>query len=280
MRIQIMLLVLSVVIGAGAFAVRVQDDGVDGDIDIVRDGDCFTDDDFWLQDEVAVEVKPVKDPNVFPNEDHVKTIGRIAEGILKVKAKAGGWWECGKLIQGDEALDALALDYAHAIVKYSHEASQLMIRSRSGKYAYLNPWGLAGTIFNESSFDRCALGLHPRKKAYDLGLITPRRKTISHTERDVLRAVRSKRLQRFFPKSGYDLGTAQLLSRFYSNRNDFRRMISLNGSTEEAAKNMISRAVYNNTERPWAYWPGHHSKRYDRKITRRARMLGATTEDI
>ncbi len=280
MKISILLLISSFVVGAVAFAVGGPLDKADEVVVAVVDSDYVTADDPWLHEEIEEAVELVRDPNAFPNEDQTITIGRIAKGILKTKARAGGWWECGKRIEGDEAQGDLALEYAHAIVKYSHEASQLMIRSRSGKYAKLNPWGLAGTVFNESNFDRCALGLHPRRKAYALGLIKPRRETISHTEKEVLRAVRSRKLQKFFPKSGYDLGTAQLLSRFYPDRHDYDLMISLNGSTEAAAKNMISRAVYNDTERPWAYWPGHKSKSYDRKVTKRARMLGATSKDI
>ncbi len=279
MKIPMILLVSSILVGAVAFAVNSPTNS--GRIEVADYYECETADDQWEYAEVAEPVVETEvESNKFPNKEQTITIGRIADGIFKIKKHEGGWWECGKLIDKDEDIRDLAIKYAHAIVKYSHEASQLMIRSRSGKYAVLNPWGLAGTVFNESNFDRCALGLHPRRKAYDLGLIQPRRKTISHTEKEVLRAVRSAKLQRFFPKSGYDLGTAQLLSRFYPRRNDFALMISLNGSTEAAAKNMISRAVYNNTERPWAYWPGHRSRRYDRRVTSRARALGATSKDI
>lgn len=214
--------------------------------------------------------------SAFPKENHLRLIGRLAEGIAKHKIEKGGWWECGKLIEEEEKIKEKALIYAYTIIHSAYEVSD---HDEDPEFI-LNPWGLAGTIGNESQFDRCALGLFPRKVAYKKGLLKPRKLTVSHTEEEVLAVVKSKSMQEYFKKSGFDLGTAQLLSRFYPDPNDFEKMLSVNGGTLEAAYQMRYRARYNNTDRPWLYWRGGRVKWYDEKVTRWAKRVGAQPGEI
>lgn len=213
----------------------------------------------------------------FPKENHLRLIGRLADGIVKQKTAEGGWWECGKFISKKKDLQSKATLYSYEIVKAAYEASD----KDDDPGFVLNPWGLAGVVWNESKFDRCALGTHPRKRAYKLGLIKRRRICISHTEDEILSAVESEKLQVYFKKSGFDLGTAQLLSRFYPDRKGFKRMMSVREGTAVAALEMRRRGKVNRTKRPWLYWRGRRAcEWYDRKVSRGARKLGAGPGEI
>jgi len=214
---------------------------------------------------------------VFKNplsEEEVRIVGRLAEGI--VKYKAGQWWECGKLMTDEKEIGDRAVSYAYEIVRAANEVSD----HDDDPEFVLNPWGLAGVIRNESQFDRCALGTHPRKTAYRLGLLKKQRRCISHTEEDILRVVQSKDMNAYYKRTGFDLGTAQLLSRFYSNPRDFKTMVSVRGSTTEAAYHMRKRGRIYKTKRPWLYWRGYRCEWYDDKISRWARQLGAKPGEI
>jgi len=204
----------------------------------------------------------------------LQIVGRLAEGI--VRFKDGQWWECGEKLSSGEIEDR-AVVYAYEIVRAAGEVSDAP--DKEGGFV-LNPWGLAGVIRNESQFDRCALGTHPRKTAYRLGLLERRKRCISHTEKEILDVVRSDDMNAYYKRTGFDLGTAQLLSRFYANPRDFEYMISLRGGTTEAAYQMRKRGRMFKTERPWLYWRGYHCEWYDEKISRWARQLGATSSEI
>ena len=210
----------------------------------------------------------------FPNEHHWDLVYRLSDGIASYKIRIGGWWECGVLIKDEEGIRDLATSYSFTIVSAAYDASG---DDSMDKFM----WGLAGIVRNESDFDRCALGTKPRKVAYKRGLLKRNKRSISHTEDEVLAVVESKVTQRIFRKTGFDLGTGQLLSRFYPDRKDFKVMMSLEGSTEEAARNLKKRSKYHRTKRPWLHWRG--TKRcnwYAEKVERYAARLGANTEDI
>ena len=210
----------------------------------------------------------------FPDKHQLKIIGRLVDGI--VKYKQGSWWECGRLMTEEEEIQGRAMFYAYEIVRAADEVSD----DGDDPQFVLNPWGLAGVIRNESQFDRCALGTHPRKRAYKIGLIKRQRRCISHTEEEILSVVQSKNMQAYYKKSGFDLGTAQLLSRFYSDPKDFKTMVSVRGSTTEAAFHMRKRGRVFKTKRPWLYWRGYRCEWYDEKVTRWAKQLGAKPGEI
>jgi hypothetical protein len=196
----------------------------------------------------------------------------LAEGLKRLKLRKGGWWECGKLIEGEKSIGNRALIYAYEIAK----ACALM----SGDQFELNVWGVAGTILNESGFDRCALGLYPRRMAYKLGVLKKRKHCISHTRDEVLKALEHKELKKAFAFTGVDLGPGQLLSRFYDRPNDYRAMMELEYSLVNTARVMRNRARWHGTKRPWLYWPGPRSDWYDKKVTKRAKRLGARKDEI
>lgn len=239
----------------------------------VYGSDIFDPDPLLVTELVEVPAqKKIKNPL---DEYQMKIVGRLMAGI--VKYKKGQWWECGKLMTDDKEIQDRAMFYAYEIVRAADEVSD---SDDDDPEFVLNPWGLAGVIRNESQFDRCAFGTHPRKKAYEIGLIKKRKRCISHTEKEVLAAVNSAKMQAYFKKSGFDLGTGQLLSRFYSDPKDFKTMVSVRGSTTEAAWHMRKRGRWYKTIRPWLYWRGYKCQWYDEKITRYARQLGAKPGDV
>jgi len=212
----------------------------------------------------------------FPSKEQLKIIGRMADGIASFKISQGGWWECGEHLTDASAIKDRAAAYAFVIVKAAWEVSDPVENETP---FVLNPWGMAGTIFNESKFDRCALGAYPRKVAYEIGLLKRSKLTLSHKEEDVLRVVRSKEMAEYFKHSGFDLGATQLLSRFWDNPRDFETMISLQG-IEFGAQVMMRRGRFYKTDRPWLYWPGKKSDWYDAKVKRWAKLLGARDAEI
>jgi hypothetical protein len=212
-------------------------------------------------------------PKVAISEQEPDLIVRISAGILAHK-KATGWWECGDLLT-DEQMGEKALEYAKLIVNESERVSD---KEPSGWR--LNPWGLAGTIANESRFDRCALGLNPRKSAYKMFVIKQRRRSISHSEKEVLDALKNPLLLRQFQNRGYDLGLAQILTRGIKGVPIYSRMLNAEYNIIDAANKMRIRGIMYKTDRPWMYWPGFSSKEYDGKVIRWARKLGALDGDI
>lgn len=214
----------------------------------------------------------------FPNKEQLVIIGRMAQGIVEMKN--GMYWECGRLLTEREDIEDLAIKYAFEIVRAAYEVSD---HTESEHTFVLNPWGLAGTVRNESQFDRCAIGPHPRNKAIEIGILKKQKRSISYSESDVLKAVKHPKMQALYARSGFDLGVAQLLSRFYRNPKDYENMVSLRGSAIEAAINMKSRSRTCDTqfpERPWRCWPGSDSERYDSKVTMWAIELGAKSDEI
>lgn len=288
MKIPITLMVLTVivlVIGAFALANTSQDDSnaafpaahmivekYDKHFGLKSFGSEF--------EEIVIDMKeevPKPKSSFRPNKEQVKLIGRLTKGAVKWKMREGGYWECGVFHEDIEDVKNLALKYAYEIVRAVHEVSD---GEGTHNRWTLNAWGLAGTMKNESQWDRCAFGTHPRKAAYKMGLLERRKRCISHTEEDVIAAVTNPSMQKYFNDTGFDLGTCQLLSRFYDNPKDYKYMLSIRGSTYQAAKEMRRRSRRFDTKRPWAYWRGSHTEWYDEKITRWARGLGATKKEI
>lgn len=206
-------------------------------------------------------IEPEKNIPHFPTLEQTTLIGRIVDGVTAFKAHRddGGWWHCGELIREKERIDDHAVLIAfHAVhVSYSRE---------------INPWGLLGTIANESAFDPCALGLYPRKWAYSQGLIKRYNRGISHTKEEVLAVIESEEAKREFRKTGFDLGLCQILTKFYSGPPE--DLLTVKKGLEICADEMKSRSLSRRTEKPWEFWHGHQSKKYGLKIMRLAKKIG------
>jgi len=235
-----------------------------------------------------VEPQQTKALPGFPDEDQLRLIGRLADGIYKWKVRprtvegrdgtpdevvAGApFYFCGKRMDLVEAKELSAL-IAYHIVKASWEVS-------SGDHP-VNVWGVAGTMANESSFDLCAFGLYPRKEAYKTKdsrgrpILKPSRLTVSHTREEVINAITHPKLKKKF--RAFDLGLLQVLDLYYKGKSE--DLLTWEGFYWQVA-HMEQRQRRHRTKRPWAYWPGSHSQRYDNKVTRLARRLGATSTEI
>ncbi len=235
------------------------------------------------------------EPRRFLTLSNVKLIGRIANGILKVKrapykvtkkiSRKSKWYFCGESLEDEEAKE-MAAKWAFIIVhsvwleKYDPPEDDRVYGYRHViiRPYNLNPWAVAGLAFNESSFDLCALGLGPRFKAYETGLLKRRKRHITHTKEEVLKIVTNKSMIHFFKKSGFDLGGLQELTNYHPGQEPgflltwegFRKQIHY----------LANRGRFHETKRPWRHWPGHDSEWKDVRVVGFARRLGATKEDL
>ena len=208
-----------------------------------------------------------EESNALPTEQ-LRYVGRMAEGILfgwVEKRNRGIWFECGLRYETLDEKEEAATLWAYQIV-------------RAASAHEINPWGLAGTIANESNFDRCAIGYHPRKWALSKHMLKRKRKTISYSAEEIISVYRSIAARRRWSHTGWDVGPCQMLSKFYPG--NIEDMFSLVPGIDICAMEMRSRADMYGTDRGWRWWRGHETGWYDDRVTRFARIMGASSDDI
>ena len=221
---------------------------------------------------------------------------RLAAGILKwqsVKTHNGDkvviWNECGRRI-AKEDVEQVAQEWATNLIRAADNSEKV--------YGWrINLWGVLGTIANESSFDRCAIGLHTRAWAYSRGMLKAKKGTwISHSKKDILSLVKNKKWQKEW--KWVDAGPLQVLwKRIY--RGPLEDMLTLNPGLDIGIQEMQRRTshfqsygskkeqrrLYKISKRAWRMWPGAYPDEskavaYDKKITMFARKMGATNKEI
>jgi len=222
--------------------------------------------------------------NLFPTEYEKDVIARLEKGIYQAKLhpKSGEsyWFECGKRYTEEEAQDR-AYEWAYHIVKAVHDASGNPYLD-DNPYM-LNYWGVAGTVYNESGFDECTLGLKVREYGVKGGYLKKKRMAVSYSQEEVLSLIRTRHARRAFRQTGFDLGPLQVLDKYLSNKLTLKDMLTLEKSIYAQAKNMKERGVWYKIDRPWLAWPNSRIKEnswYDKKVVRRAKKLGAYDWEI
>lgn len=196
-------------------------------------------------------------------QEQVRLIGTLAEGMTRIKEKRdhGTWGYCGKTLSSEEQKEkALQIAYTLIVEMVSVGVSKK-----------ISPWGILGTMYNESGFDSCALGLFPRKWAYEEGLLVRRKTGISHSLKEILTVIRSKKARKKYTKTGFDLGLCQVLSRFHPKQEESQ--LSLEGGVRICVLEMHYRSRLNKTPVPWRYWPGPETPWYHKKIDRWVRLM-------
>ena len=213
----------------------------------------------------------------FPNAEQVKVIGRIAEGIYKERTQNGNlpYWFCGEPYEGVEAKE-LAMQVAWNVVRSAHLASD--------DRKEINVWMWAGLLLNEGGMDLCTLGINPRKTAYQYNILKPNKRTVSHTREEVLYAINHEKMKNLFPV--FDLGMAQTLDIHYKRYlRDERKegtptdLLTWKGFYWQA-EYLHDLAIFYDTDRPWTYWPGYKAAWKDFRVSKFARRLGATKEEV
>lgn len=199
----------------------------------------------------------------FSNEK-LERIGALADGIRHITSD--GWYVCGNHLSEEDA-DDYAILIATAIVENIDSIG-----------ANISPWGILGTMYNESGFDHCAIGKHPRQYGQSLGLLPKKRRTISMCRDDVLKFIKHPKAKKRFKKTGYDLGLCQILSRFYPGETE--SILSVDAGVRICVLEMASRAKMYDTTTPWLYWRGSKTKWYRAKVRRWARVMGARKSDL
>lgn len=193
------------------------------------------------------------------NPVEISPAAQYAAGVLRLMKT---WYSCGKLLsEKDKTDEALLIGSA-------------LSDAMTSMGAKFSAWGVLGVMANESRFDRCALGLHPRKWAYEHRLIAKRKRSISHTMHEVLSFVESKQANKMFLKTGFDLGLCQVLSRFYDG--DTKDLLSVYPGVRICVQEMLWRG----TSAPWLYWRGRATEWYRDKIRKWARAMGAPPAEL
>ncbi len=198
----------------------------------------------------------------------VRLVGRLATGIVQNwvdKRNRGIWFECGIQYETLKEKEEAATRWAFHIV-------------RAAEVTDVNPWGLAGTIANESNFDRCAVGYHPRKWAVKKNMLKKKRRTISYSADEVITAYRSIAARKRWHSTGWDAGPCQMLSRFYPG--NIADMFTLLPGVDICAMEMKAREDTYRSNRGWRWWRGAETDWYDSRITHHARLLGARRDEI
>jgi hypothetical protein len=206
-----------------------------------------------------------------------EVIDRMADGIWRYKTEDGAtpWWHCATAYTEEEER-AVAQAWAKVIVSTAVD----------GDRGRINPWGLAGVISRESSWDECAVDFKTRFWAYDNGLLKRPRTHITHSLDEIQAMVQDKRWKQ---RGKLDAGPGQL--RWGSiTRLPLATLMTLEPGIGIAADEMRSRAIPNVSiaqrvppkalTRPWSLWPGRYSEDYDAKITVMARILGSRRGEI
>jgi hypothetical protein len=207
-----------------------------------------------------------------------EVIERMAHGIWKFKTEGGRvpWWHCGESIDVEASREE-AKRWAAGIVG----------AAVAGDNGLLNPWGMAGVITRESSFDECAVDFVTRRWAYRNKILKPPPTHITHSMEEIYAMVNDKR---FKQKRGgkLDAGPGQL--RWGSiTKLPLEQVMTLDPGLMVVADEMRSRSVPLVKDarfsrilavRPWRMWPGHYDDVYGEKIEGLARMLGARRSEI
>lgn len=188
-------------------------------------------------------------------------VGRIYKGIIDFKQKRHGtFYVCGKNLTG--------LDLENYVLSIS---SNVVLESR--KYQ-INPWGVIGVMFNESSFDMCALGKPVRSWGIENRFIKKKRTSISYTENEVLSIVNDRDAQNRF-NGRFDLGLCQILSKYHNGPT--KELLTVEPGISLCVEKMRERTTH---YRPWRFWPGKETDWYDDKIIKWARKMGAKENEI
>ena len=190
-------------------------------------------------------------------------IGRIADGIQRVKGDH--FYVCGEKLDKIEK-EKYSIKLAYMIVKNGYD---------------INPWGLAGTMANESGFDYCALGLNPRKWAVNYGLLEEKKMSISYKRSEILNVINDDHAKDVFAHSGFDLGLCQMLTKYYlSEYEKPEDLLTVYKGIDICINKMNEKAYKYDTRRPWRWWRGSETDWYDKKITKWARRMGARIGEI
>ncbi len=206
-----------------------------------------------------------------------KLADEMAQGFVTILKKENhSWYECGEKTPKDKWLSR-ATRMARALVEALHEAK-----------VNINPWGVWGTIYNESEGNRCAVGPNPRKVAYARRLIKSKNWRL-WTEEDVLNVVNNKR----WGKRPADLGLGQVVWRRYSRIEEkgitriptAKEMLSIETGVRVVAHAMKSRMTWKWSKSwrkmPWLFWPGTKpSIKYGRNVAFAVKRMGGPYKKI
>lgn len=186
----------------------------------------------------------------------------------KMRIDRGLWVECGRKY-GKEEIKEAALEWAKAINSSWKTAHYTL---RSGKEVQVDRKEAVGIIMNESRFDRCAVGPHPRNFAYDLGILKKKKWHISHSLDELEKVFTHPKFQ----GRKADLGGGQIVVKIGKNHHnwgDIQNYLSVVPGVQIVFDEMVRRGEMFSTRTPSDRWPG--SQRHATYTLRIMRMSSA-----
>lgn len=223
----------------------------------------------------------LKNPYRFSTAEE-RLIKVVSTGFVRaIQKESYVWRECGKRTKVDDQYDR-----AHEIVENLYEA--LRFNEMAHPY-YL--WGTAATVWHESRGDPCAVGPLTRRWAVDKGLMPEDVHFTEYTRRDVKRIVNSRQWKSRRRRIGGDFGIGQNIWKKYAKMLDpeteeiryatLDEILSVEGGAYVVGYNMKLRATTYKTNKPWAFWPGKHSRAiYPRMIGRIVNWMGGPGREM
>jgi len=210
---------------------------------------------------------PREEPPKYNDEDL-----KLAKGIFRLNRKRhrGIWWECGERHETKQEVKDAALERAKAI----NEAHRNTIyKLRSGKEVRVPIREAVGIMISESKFDRCAIGPHPRRFAYERKILKRPPNHISHTLEEIKKVVEHP----LFRGKKADIGVGQIVKRLGRGHMEWEEVsdfLTVVPGVQKVFDEMAHRGSFYNTRHPSLYWPGNPKHEwYKNRVLRRSAIV-------
>lgn len=182
--------------------------------------------------------RPSKVPFTAPLDE--SEVNYLTRALLRAKAYWGAWNQCGVEVPKDK-WEETAEFYVRLNLYYAKKHG-------------VNPVGQMATWEHESLTDPCGLGIGPRKWAYKRGLLKRKRRSCSHTPKELRKLFKNEWFRTRWPQ--IDIGLAQLLYPTYTHGKSFEEVITPHGGAEASSMEMELRAKQFRLKKPWITWQG------------------------
>ena len=234
----------------------------DTDTEVLKDTDTQSPIDKYLSSPEVADVAPLPEEPLSEaealgiNPDDLS----LAKALFKWKMKydKGIWVECGVKYDGAPEIKQAAIEWAQAINAAHKNATYTL---RNGKTTKVSRKEVIGVMVNESRFDRCAVGPHPRKFAYKKGILKRKSWHISHS----LEELKQVFTHPSFQGRQADLGGGQIVVRVGGDHtpwSEIKNYLSVVPGVQIVFDEMKRRGEMYNTKTPSDRWPGSQKHTY------------------
>lgn len=127
----------------------------------------------------------------------------------------------------------------------------------------INDFDVLAILLQESGLDYCAFGVRPRQYANKKNILRKKRKTISYSKKEIIKAMED------IPFKKFDLGLCQLLVNPYLTQyGTLNDIMSFPKGLNICINEMINRTKQYKVKHPWQVWNGIYFTKYTKNIKR------------